>query len=313
MNALLGVALCILAPDVSAAVVRARGVPPQPDEVRISVEAAADAWRTNELPSDELTVRLVSLGASAEPYVLQLFVAARRASPGELPAPLPVAPLASALGSIGGEGSLWPLVDVLRSTSQEERAAAAHALGGLGSVRGLVPLLDTLDDESILVRAAARAATLALTEEHPELAVVDALARRWVSFVRRDQLGLALGEIGSDDARAVLRSKLGWLDDEDATLAALGGLWLCGVDDDGEAVLDVLLSTRSLAVRRKSCLLLGKLGYGPAVRVLIDLLEEEHRGLVNDAHWALMRITGQPLRAASALWESWWERTVEGH
>jgi HEAT repeat protein len=311
MSTHLAAALCLLVIDIGAPSVSPGGAPVQADDIRDAVDAVARGWRSEELSSEELTLRLVALGAKAEPHVVELLVAARRATPGELPPPLPVAALAEALRSIGGEASLGALVEVLGAEAEEERLAAADALGGLGLAGGLVPLLDTLDDESDLVRAAAGAATLALAAEHPDFALVRALEVRWREYVRRDQLGLVLGRLGTDDARAVLCAKLVSAHEESAALAALGGLWLCAGPSDCEAVLDVLVSTSSLAVRRKTCLLLGKLGHGPAVRTLIDLLHEDDRGLVHDAHWALQRITGQLLRAEAALWESWWERSGE--
>ena len=50
---------------------------------------------------------------------------------------------------------------------------------------------------------------------------------------------------------------------------------------------------------------LGRLGCEQAVEVLIDLLDEEHRGVRESAHWALGRITGQSLALDLERWRAW--------
>lgn len=40
---------------------------------------------------------------------------------------------------------------------------------------------------------------------------------------------------------------------------------------------------------------------------LIERLEATNVGLARDAHWALVEISGQRLRANVALWRRWWK------
>jgi HEAT repeat protein len=56
---------------------------------------------------------------------------------------------------------------------------------------------------------------------------------------------------------------------------------------------------------------LGRLGCEQAVEVLIDLLDEEHRGVRESAHWALGRITGQSLALDLERWRAWYDAELD--
>lgn len=271
-------------------------------DVCAQVNRVIAEWHAQpERRNGELISNLVEIGAPAEEYLVVLL---RRRGADEL-----VAPIATALGRTGRRPeSVDALVPLLDRPSERDRVAGVVALGDLGFPVAAPALVVALDDPDRRVRVASVSAIRALLVESPKLAIVWDLDEAIDSMEHKTQAATLLGHIGSDAARDVLRRIMHTRGDEVAVLAGLAGFWLSAEESDGQEILDVMHSSGSLAVRRKACLVLGKIAYRPATRDLIDLLHSEEKGLGSDAHWALRSITGLQLTAIPALWESWWER-----
>lgn len=272
------------------------------DDVRARVDRVIVEWRAQpERRDGELTSNLVAIGAPAEEYLVVLL---RRKGADEL-----AAPIATALGRTGVRlKSVDALVPLLDRRSERDRVAGVVALGALGFPTAAPALVAVLDDPERSVRVASVSAIRALLVESPKLDIVWELDEAIDAMQHKTQAATLLGHIGSDAARDVLRRIMHTRGDEVAVLAGLAGFWLSADESDAHEILDILHSSGSLAVRRKACLVLGKIAYRPATRDLIDLLHSEEKGLASDAHWALRSITGLQLTAVPALWESWWKR-----
>lgn len=234
------------------------------------------------------------------------------------------------------------LVDSLPDADAEDLPVVAMALAGVGSssdaVDALIALLadagsrpigiaalgvmaeratacrsvvaksvGALDDPAREVRVAAVTVLLDVCARRPELELFAWHESHFRGFVHHDQLAVLLGRLGTPEARRVLLSMVARWDDPAIVLDGLRGMWLGGQPEDAAAVLETLRHV-DVAVRRKACLVLGRLRARAALRPLIDLLDQPHAGLRADAHWALCRITGMKLAADPALWESWWQR-----
>ena len=273
------------------------------DGVRDAIEADIAEWESGERPRpDDLVQRLTRHGQAAEEHLLSL-IAAREARQ------LPARPLAIALGRVGETSRTKSvLVELLGAAAGEDRSAAAAGLGELRELTTLPALIEALDDSVDEVRKASGDAVLALAQGEGRGPVLSALDRDFTKLELHDQAALVLGKLGGDRARSLLRGLVIRWTDEAGVLAGLSGLWLCAESTDADLVHPLLGSSYSLAVRRKACLVIGKIGYRDAVPELIELLGSDERGLVADAHWALKKITGQRLRASIDLWRIWWER-----
>ena len=272
------------------------------ESVRARVEQAITSWE--EAPNrgpGALTKRLVACGGEAESYLTQLLKNRDRRA-------IPVEPIAIAIARLGNtRKTVQSLSDLLSSARIEEKIIAAEALGELGRIDGLSHLFVALDDASDPVRAAASRGILGIQKENPKSNLIPDFRRALKRLEHKDHMALLLGRLGSSGARELLRGLAATWDDEDSVLAGLSGLWIAGQAEDGRAVHSALHYARSMAVKRKACLVLGKLGDRQATRDLIDRLYEE-QGVAADAHWALLQITGLHLRADPELWELWWER-----
>lgn len=296
---------CIFATAAIAMPTEATAVGREEGDIRIRVDRAIAEWRTDSSrPRSELTEKLVELGAPAEEYLALLLTRKSDAAA--------VEPIATALGRIGIRAdSVVAIASLLESALVSERACGISALGEMGKLEALPYLIDGLDDPDYSVRAVAAASALIVQHKNPDLVIEDHLARRQRKLGHKDHYALLLGRLGTPAARKLLRDLISQWYDEPATLSGLAGLWIGGTAEDGEAVHDLLLRADSIAIQKKACLVLGRLRDRESIRTLIDCLQGEERSLVQDAHWALLQITGLQLRADPDLWELWWQRSGE--
>ena len=296
MHALAAIAL-------TAATLLAGESGPDNDEVVARVDRVIAQWqRTEDRTEVELTRQLVEIGVKAECYLGELLEKRN--------ARTPVASIAATLGRIGtSPETVDSLAILLSSTEQLERLSGVEAMGELKRTEGAAHLIGRLDDSAEDVCAASVTAILSVAQANPKFDLVELLKACERDLKNKEDVALLLGKIGTPDAREVLREFVSRRFEEKTILAGLAGLWLCGESTDAGDVLDVLLTGDTIAVRRKACLVLGKLNSREALRDLIDCLYDEHRGLVHDAHWALRQITGLYLNTEPKLWEAWWERS----
>jgi hypothetical protein len=111
--------------------------------------------------------------------------------------------------------------------------------------------------------------------------------------------------LGTRDARAVLRGMLESPDAERVS-AALDGFAETDDVEAREAMRALLGPATPREVRRKACLVLGRLEDADAIPELIEVVGDEDGGLASDARWALEWITGEHLAADPELWNEWW-------
>lgn len=247
------------------------GTAQEPRSAADVVKRTLDSWVLGELEPTAATARLAELGAAG------------------------VAPLRDCLGS---------------EEPVARRARAAEGLGWTGSVPAGDALLTALADDSPDVRSSAGRALEMLRAEVPQLDLVRRLQTKLPWIERKDAACLLLGRIGTAEAKQLLFDLVEGRGTGRDVLDALGGLWCAATAEDGPRLLEAFeafAESESVPVERKLCLLLGKTRCRVAVPALIDRLGATDAGLVKDAHWALVEISGQRLRADVALWRRWWK------
>lgn len=270
------------------------------DTARERIDALLDRWRGGQQTSEErLALELVAIGEEGVPYLCSLL--------GE-PKTIPVPAVAGALGRLGGPNALEALMDLSRSEDSRNREASILALAETASPAAMDRAVAALEDEHPRVRLAAGPAIARLAGDVEAEGIVETLLATMPGSQYKDGYALAIARLDLPGARDALYGLLGRWSEDQIVLAALAGLWSCPSTGDGEVVCRLLEENRSTAVLKKSCLLMGRIRYGPAARNLIDLLHEDDPGLVKDAHWALSQITGLRMGPDPELWETWWER-----
>ena len=273
-------------------------LPPRAQEVRGRVDRILEDWRGHpeKHPTEKLAQELASLGGAAAGYLGELLDSQRATAPTE--------GLAMALGRIGGSAVVPPLARLCRSSVDTERIAAIRGLRLVKlpeSVAAIVPALDdaaldvALEAEEALVSSGVRAAE-----------IVECVRRELQKAKDPTRFACVLGRVGGEEAHSVLIGLLGSRGDE-KKIAAMQGLWLLGLGEDGEAVLGVLRDATSEPVLKQASQLLGRLRYRRAVPSLIRLLRFEDPAVVSSAHWALCRIADLNLKPDPSLWQQWWE------
>lgn len=249
----------------------------------------------------ELTERLAALGPGAELALCRWVHDPVGLGPA-------LEPVTGALVSLGGGSStLEALASLALSPSRDVRVRGLRALGELGRPESLPVVLAGMDDDVRRVREAAADAALALQQAGAAPTLLVELERRLREMRHVDHAALMLGALGTEESRRlVLRLVARWSDDR-VVVAGLSGLSLCAKEEDGPLIQGMLSPSHSLAVRKQACLLLGRLGWSPAARDLLDCMHAQDAGLAANAHWALQAISGLRLGAVPALWEAWWE------
>ena len=272
---------------------------PSPGELRPRIMRIMRSWQAGILADEQqVTQSLVEIGRPVAPLLCELLATH--------PVDMPLASIGVAVGLLEGPTSLACVSVMLDHPTGAGRRAGVEAIATLDVAGGLPLLAVRLDDPDLSVADAAEEALLA--SELPRNSIVDALAERLGEQHARDRVGRALGRIGGERARALL-VELSLSPHEDISLEGLIGLWFVAEPEDGGPVLEVLRSSSSVPVLKQACLVLGRIGHEEAVRALIDAMGSDDKGLAGNAHWALMRITGQGLKLDAALWDLWWERS----
>jgi HEAT repeat protein len=266
---------------------------------REGVERCLADWRAGKLKSaDQLCDSLVKLGRAASEPLCRLL---------DAPAPdVPVGPIARAVGRLGSLQSVPTLGRLAGSSVDEQRLAAVDALALCGREEALPFLVKALDDGELEVVEKAESALLATSLLPARVAL--ALSAGIVTNKEKSRPARVIGLLGSDNAHELLLGHLHALE-EGRRLAALQGLGILALSEDGPVVLMLLHDTSSVALRREACLFLGRVKCGAAVRDLIDLLRGEESGVSENAHWALQQITGLGLKREVDVWEFWWNRS----
>ncbi|NEO38881.1 MAG: hypothetical protein F6J90_22085 [Moorea sp. SIOASIH] len=187
---------------------------------------------------------------------------------------------AYALGKIGTEVAIDPLIKLLADHDSSVRRSAAEALGKIGTEAAIDPLIKLLDDDDSWVR---RSAADALGKIGTE-ATIDPLIKLLDDDDSRvrSRAADALGKIGTEAAIDPL-SKL--LDDDDSWVrssvaSALGNI---GTEATIEPLIK-LLDDHDYYVRISLASALGKIGIEATIPKLINLLKKEELAATNNKH-----------------------------
>ncbi len=171
---------------------------------------------------------------------------------------------AEALGDIGSERAVMPLIKLLDNDDETIRRAAANALGDIGRVEAVGPLIDLLEDESEFVRWASVEALGRIGSEHAVEALIKVHEDGNVSW----SAAKALGEIGSVLAVGPLIKLLDDISVRKSAASALGEL-------ENELAVGPLLrlfNDKDEDVSMVAAEALGKIGSKIAVDPLIKSL-----------------------------------------
>ncbi|NOR18327.1 NACHT domain-containing protein, partial [candidate division WOR-3 bacterium] len=183
---------------------------------------------------------------------------------------------ASALGRIGSEKAVVPLITALSSAKESDvRGGAADALGGIGSEKAVVPLITALSSaKESLVRGSAAEALGRIGSEKGVDPLISALSSDKESLVRWGAAS-ALGGIGSEKTVVPLITALS--SDKERYVRggaafALGGI---GSEEAVVPLITALSSAKEGDVRVSAADALGGIGSEKAVVPLKSALKDE--------------------------------------
>jgi HEAT repeat protein len=206
---------------------------------------------------------------------------------------------ASALGGIGSEKAVEPLISALSSDKKRSvRSSAASALGEIGSEKALDPLISALSsDNNSDVRGRAASVLGEIGSEKGVEPLISALSPDEDSVVR-SRAASALGRIGSEKALDPLITALSSDNNSDVrghAASALGGI---GSEKALDPLITALSSDKKRSVRSRAASALGGIGSEKAVDPLITALSPDEDSVVRS-------------RAASALGRIGSEKAVD--
>ncbi len=194
----------------------------------------------------------------------------------------------NALGRLGGERSLGPLMGALRrDTSSRVREAAALALAERADARAVEALIERVEDPGEW-SGVCLIAMRALRRTHGSRAVAALMGRLQAgSVVLRRAAAVSLGEIGEERAVPGLRARL-----EDPAegipvrvaaaraLADVGG-------PEAQAALVSAMADRSWVVQAEAARSLGRIGDAQAIGPLVAALAHERSAVRREVAQAL--------------------------
>ncbi|VVB89818.1 HEAT repeat-containing taxis proteinF [uncultured archaeon] len=209
-----------------------------------------------------------------------------------------------ALGAIGSEKAVEPLIEFLNNTEEHEhvRAMAAYALGEIGNenaIESLIEVLINVDEKGDVQFMATQALETMESEKAVEL-LIEILNNADKQKKVRESVASVLGRIGSEKAIESLIEVLNNADEKkEIRLIAAYSLGEIGSEKAIELIMEGLNETEvNEGVRFNAILELGKIGNEKAIEPLIEALS-------NDAQVDLRRI------AAYSLGEIGSEKAIE--
>jgi len=205
---------------------------------------------------------------------------------------------AEALGQIGDEQALDPLVAILESSDVHK--SVARALGQIGDAQVVGPLVSALDD--IPQVAAEALAEIGAPSVEPLISALHTkdLKVRWAAAE-------ALGRVGAPAVEPLIAL----LDSRRKDLHPAAA-WALGETGDvrGVGPLAVVLEHEDREVRRVAAMELGRLGDERAVEALIAALNDNDQEVRDVVVEALESITGQEFDDDVDRWQRWWNKRV---
>jgi HEAT repeat protein len=180
---------------------------------------------------------------------------------------------ASALGRIGSEKAIDPLISALSSDKESDvRGRAASALGGIGSEKAIEPLVTAITtDKEFLVHFYAELALERIGSEKAVNPLIKALTTAKESEVRNSAAD-ALGRIGSEKAIKPLVTAITTDKGIMASFNAVFALGDIGSEKAIEPLIDILTTTKERIVLWMVASCLGRIGSEKAIEPLITFL-----------------------------------------
>jgi HEAT repeat protein len=184
---------------------------------------------------------------------------------------------ASALGGIGSEKALEPLISALSSDKESDvRSRAAFALGEIGSEKAVEPLISALSsDKERDVRGSAASALGGIGSEKAVEPLISALTTTKESGTPLQE-AFALGRIGSEKAVEPLISALTTTNESGARLWVAFALGEIGSEKAVDPLLSALSTAKESDVRGSAAFALGGIGSEKAVEPLISALSSDN-------------------------------------
>jgi|GEM_PF-429122 len=179
----------------------------------------------------------------------------------------------SALGNMGNS-TVEPLIEALKDENEGVRRGATSALGKIGDERAVEPLIEALKDENEEVRGGAALALGKFGDERAVEPLIEALKDENKDV--RNSATLVLGEIGDESVVEPLIEAL---------------------KDENEKVRGGAASALGNASA------LGKIDDERAVELLIEALKDESEGYSSDVIEALSKIGGEEAESAIKRYE----------
>jgi HEAT repeat protein len=264
------------------------------------VDQALKQWVEVPTPELDLADELARIGPSAAPRLAWILEHVDDES-------VPRGAIAIALGRAGEGGDVASVATLRRLSAEGPEAIRVAAMTGLAEVaRGdhATAFVKALDDPSERISAGAREALSTWIDLHPLTAWSSGIESSLLESRRLEAAAYLLGRLGTPAAHRNLRAMLdNW--DKEVQSAALDGLHEAARVEDREAIRSILRSS-DVDLRKKACLLAAGLDDVDAIPDLIDALGENDEGLVVNARWALVRLTGARLAPDPELWSRWW-------
>lgn len=208
---------------------------------------------------------------------------------------------AYALGVIGDEQAVQPLINLLQDSDLYVRVAAIDALGEIGHSAAVKPLNDLLEDENYLIRAHAEKALTKIIPEAKQTHQIKRYTKDLSDPIRRIRLQAVKELISLQPKLApIYRRQLAIIDltDADETIRANSAAEL-GSIGDAQVVepLSGLLKDESRVVRRTVVITLrqiatrlGSAMIATATQPLVDTLQDEDSEVRSHASHALVLI-----------------------
>ena len=211
--------------------------------------------------------------------------------------------IASALGEIGNEQAVKPLIAALKDQDWQVRRCIVTALAKIGDERAVEPLIEALKDTNKEVCGRAATELAKIGDERAVEPLIDVLNDK--DWGNRYAAALALAEIGNEQ---VVEPLIAALKDDKwkvryITASALGTIG----DERAIEPLIVALSDNSEDVREATATALGKIGDIQAVESLILTLKDQGSLVRRSAAWALEQIAGQDFGEDTDRWKQWWQ------
>jgi HEAT repeat protein/energy-coupling factor transporter ATP-binding protein EcfA2 len=210
---------------------------------------------------------------------------------------------ASALGGIGSEKAIEPLITALSSDKESEvRGSAASALGSIGSEKAIEPLITALSTDKGSIAMSAAFALSGIGSEKAIEPLITALSSDKKSEVRGSAAS-ALGSIGSEKAIEPLITALSSDKKSEVRESAASALGSIGSEKAIELIITALSTDTGSDVRKSAADALGRIGSEKAVEPLITALSLDKESFVRGSTTSALGVLGsekavEPLKSA---------------